>query len=121
MNEADRYWKERADKLRRFKGLCPLTPQEAEEALKKISPRKPSEHEIDSIVNSICRGELPDIDHQPAIEWSPDANCQEIDSEAVLFRNEGETDDGGEQLENELLEELLDDEQPEGDADHVED
>jgi hypothetical protein len=122
MNDAERYWDERAEQLRRFMGFCPLTPQEAEEALKKMpTPRKPSRDEIDSIVESVCSGELPDLDDPPAAEWSPDNAYDEIDSEAVLFRNEGPTDEKGDQIEKELLEELLNDEQSEDDAHDVED
>jgi hypothetical protein len=59
MNEAEKFWQDRAKKLRRFKGLCPLTPEEAEQSLKKVSPQKASDDEIDSIIKAISRGELP--------------------------------------------------------------
>jgi len=53
MNDIENSWQENSDKLRRFKGLCPLTPEEAEQDLKKIPKEDISEYEINSIVESI--------------------------------------------------------------------
>ena len=66
----EQYWNERAAKLRRFMGLCPLTPTEAEEALTKAKRRKASVEEIDLIVDAVTVGELPDVEDQPSVDWS---------------------------------------------------
>ena len=118
MNDAEKYWNERADKLRRFVGLCPLTPEEAEQALKRIRPQNASDGEIGAIVDAIGRGEVPEVEEQPSVDWSPECDYADIESDAVLFRNQGETEVETDDLENQLLAELLDDE--EDDADDLE-
>ena len=120
MNDAEKFWKQYSEKLRRFKGLCPLTPEEAEQALKKIPHRDASDEEIDAIVEAILRDELPESDYQPHVDWSPECDYAEIDSEAVLFRNEGEGSAETDGLEEKLVEELLDDDEPENDRDDME-
>lgn len=120
MND-EQYWNQRAEKLRRFKGFCPLTPGEAEEALKKAKRRKASEEEIDRIVDSIARGELPDVDEQPSVDWAPEYDHSAMDREAALCRNEGDDANESNDTEEELLEELFDDDQLEDDADKLED
>ncbi len=121
MNDAEQFWNQYAEKLRRFKGLCPLTPEEAEQALKKIPHRNASDEEIDAIVEAITRGELPKSDYELPVDWSPECDYAGIDSEAVLFRNEGEGSSEPDGLEDELVEELLDDDAPENDPDEMED
>lgn len=119
MND-ERFWNERADKLRRFKGLCPLTPAEAQEALKKAKRRSVSEDEIDLILDAVTRGELPEIEEQPDVDWSPEYDHNAMDREAALCRNEGEGANDSDKAEEELLEELLDDDEPENDSDEME-
>lgn len=119
MND-EQFWNERAERLRRFKGLCPLTPAEAEEALKKAKRRRASEEEIDRIVDAVTRGELPETEDQPGIDWSPEYDHNVMDREAALCRNEGDGANESDEAEDEFLEELLDDDEPEDDADKVE-
>lgn len=46
--------------------IRPLTPAEADEALKNAKNRNASEEEIDRIVEAVTRGELPKVtDHGP--------------------------------------------------------
>ena len=113
MNDADKFWQERSNQLRRFKGLHRLSMEEAEEALKKIPFRKASDEEVDSIIDAIS---IPGSDCSPPIDWSPVCNYSEIDCEAALFRGEGESSPETDRLEDELLEELLDDDEPEDDT-----
>jgi hypothetical protein len=120
MND-EQYWNQRAKKLRRFKGLCPLTPAEAEEALKNAKHRRASEEEIDRIVDAVTRGQLPEVDEQPGVDWTPEYDHNAMDREAALCRNEGDGANESDETEEELLEELLDDDKPEDDADKMED
>jgi hypothetical protein len=119
MND-EQYWNERAEKLRRFKGLCPSTPAEAQEVLKKAKRRKASEEEIDRIVDAVTRGELPEAEEQPSVDWSPEYDHNAMDREAALCRNEGDGANESDEAEDELLEELFDDDEPEDDADKME-
>ena len=119
MNNAENFWNKYSGKLRRFKGLFPLTSEEGA-ALKKIPHCNASDEEIDSIIEAISRDELPQSDNQPQVDWSPESDYAEIDSEAVLFRNEGEDSTETDALEDELVEELLDDDEPENDRDDME-
>jgi len=120
MNDAEKFWQEHSEKLRRFKGLCPLTPEGAEQALKKIPNRNASDEEIDAIIEAIVRDEIPESEKQSQVDWLPECDYAEMDSEAVLFRNEGEGNTDTDDLEDELLEELLDDDETENDRDDME-
>jgi len=120
MNDAENFWNRYSGKLRRFKGLCPLTPEEAEQALKKIPNRNASDEEINTIIEAIVRDEIPESEKQSQVDWSPECDYAEMDSEAVLFRNEGEGNTNTDDLEDELLEELLDDDERENDRDNME-
>lgn len=107
MNQAEQFWNERFQKLRRLKGLCPLTQTEIEKELKKFAGRRASEGEIDRIVSAVTRGELPDMEEPPPVVWTPDCDYQAIDREAVLFRNPGEASPEADTREEELLKELF--------------
>lgn len=120
MND-EQFWNERAKELRWFKGFGPFTLEEAEEALKKATRRRASGDEIESIVDAVSRGELPEVEDQPAVDWSPEYDYNEMEREVVLFRNEGEDNNEADTVEDELLEELLDDDEPKDDADDLED
>ncbi len=116
----EQYWNERAEKLRRLKGFCPLTPAEAEEALKKAKRLGPSEEEIDLIVDAVTRGELPEVDDQPGVDWMPEYDHNAMDREAALCRNEADRANEPDEAEDELLEELFNDDEPKDDADDME-
>ena len=120
MSDAERLWNERLQKLRKFKGLRPLTPEEAEKELSKFTHRAASPDEIDAIVEAVVRGELLEGESRQQVDWSPECDYAEIDREAVLFRNEGEENAAADALEEELLEELLDDDDSKNDGDGVE-
>ncbi|MBS0261593.1 MAG: hypothetical protein JSS02_06510 [Planctomycetes bacterium] len=120
MSEAEQYWDERAAKLRRLMGFCPLTPAEAEEALRKAKNRTSSEEEIDALVEAVSRGEIP-IPEEPEdaspFDWSPEKDFSALESDAVLFRNKGDGSQEPDKDEEDLLEELLnDDEEDDGDG-----
>ena len=117
--DAEKYWNERAKKLRRFMGFCPLTPEEASEALNKVPKRKASAKEIDSIIESVTRGEIPEAEEYPQPDWSPDFDYAEMDREAALCRNQGDQNPESDPLEEELLEELLKDDDAEKDQNGV--
>ncbi len=119
MND-EQFWNERADKLRRFKGLFPSTPAEAQEALTKAKRRKASEDEIDGIVDAVTRGDFPEVAEQPSVDWSSEYDHNAMDREAALCRNEGDGANESDETEKELLEELFDDDEPEDDADEME-
>ena len=123
MSDAEQFFDKRAAKLRRLMGFCPLTPKEAEEALRKAKNRHASKDEIDALVESISRGEIPmpeEVEDEPQPEWSPEQDYEAMELDAVLFRNEGETSLESDKLEDELLEELLNDDEQEEDGDGLE-
>jgi hypothetical protein len=120
MSEAEQYWDERAAKLRRLMGFCPLTPAQAEEALRKTKNGAVSDVEIDALVDAVSRGEIP-IPEEPEgvipTNWSPEEDFAALEADAVLFRNEGDGSQQPDRDEEELLDELLnDDEEDEGDG-----
>jgi hypothetical protein len=116
-SDADRFWEDLAGKLRKRKGLCPLTPEEAEQAYAEAPEVPLSPDLIESMVESIVSGEAPP-------SWEPvsdedgddDPIFAEIEEEALaLFRNQGDMDPNTEQAEKSLEEELLNDDASEDD------
>lgn len=115
-SDADKFWDEVAGKLRRLKGLCPPTPEEAEAAFDSAPDMPLSEAEIDSIAESVISGELTSWDPVPSQDWDDDPAVAQVGEEArQLFRNEGEEDPEADRVEKELENELLNDDEPKKD------
>ena len=117
MNDNERFWNENADELRRFKGLCPLTPAEASDALKKMPQHEASDDDVDFSMDAVMRGELPNRDDGPLPDWTPECDFAAMDREAALCRNRGDHDPEGDKAEEDLFNELLSDDAPEEDED----
>lgn len=119
-SDADKYWHEIAGKLRKKKGLGPLTPSEAEAAFDAAPEIPLSDDQIQSITDSVSSGELTTWEPTPNLDWTNEVNLEEVE-EGVgqLFRNEGDRDPKTDKAEEELRQELLDDDESEDDADGV--
>lgn len=117
--DADKYWESFAEKLRKYKGLRPLTPREADEALRKI-PKRPVDHEeIDRFVDAAVHGEIIGAEPEPETNSPLTFDFGSIDAEALaMFRNQGDDSDAAD-VEEELRQELLHDDEPEEDGDGV--
>jgi hypothetical protein len=114
-SDDDRFWDDVAGKLRKAKGLCPPTPEEAEAAFDEAPEIPLSDDQIDSIVESVTSGEVTPWDPAPDTGWD-DNPAQEIGEQVLaVFRNQGGDDPDGDRAESELERELLDDDDPEED------
>lgn len=113
-SDSDKYWKKAAGKLRRAKGLCPMTPEEAEAAF-DAAPHIPIPPEdIQSIVQSVTSGEFASWEPTGVREWSEDGDLQGVNEDVMqLFRNEGEPEESASAQESDLEEELLSDDESE--------
>lgn len=119
MDDAERFWSEHAEELRRHMGLCPLTPAEAQAALDKLPQREASDEDVDAVLDAIFLGKLPERDNEPLPDWAPDFDFNAMDREAALCRNRGDHDPEGDKAEDELFNELLSDDVSEEDEDGV--
>jgi hypothetical protein len=116
--DADKVWDLVANKLRKKKGLCPPTPEEAAEAFKNTKAIPLTDEEMAAIVEKMVSEESPIQTTEPSTLQNRKPLNQEINAEcAAMFRNEGEGDEETERLEAELEQELLNDE-TEGDDGH---
>jgi hypothetical protein len=109
-SDADKVFDLVANKLRRQKGLCPPTPDEAAEAFRKAKaiPLTPEEH--DAIVNAMLSEQTPLRDSEKAELWRGAPLDQEIDAECqAIYRNPGADDEETRQLEAKIDQELLED------------
>ena len=106
---SDKRTEEMLNKLRKLKGFCQLTPEEAD-AEYEAAPTEPlSDDEIASIVESVISGELASWEPVPDLDWADELNLNEVESDAPqLYRNKGEGDDDATAAEDSLREELLD-------------
>jgi hypothetical protein len=109
-SDADRFWDDTVGKIRKAKGLCPLTPEEADAAFDAAPEVPMSADEIAAIVDAITSGELASWEPLPQDNYETDPTFEEV-NESVLevFRHEGEADAEAEAVEKELEDEMLND------------
>jgi hypothetical protein len=111
-SDDDKFWNELAGKLRKTKGLGPLTPEEAEAAFDDAPPALSSMDQIDSIVEMVTSGELTSWEPVSDCDWEDDAAIAEIGEQTrSMFRNQGEEDPDSERAEKELEDQLLSDDE----------
>ena len=114
--DADKFWENVAGKLRKKKGLCPLTPEDAEKAYNEAPEVPLSPELINSMVESITSGELTSWDLISDEEWNDDPAFAEVEEDALaVCRNQGEEDPETKQAEQDLEDELLNDDESEED------
>lgn len=111
-SEADRFWDEIVPKYRKLKGLCPMTPQEADAAFDGAPEIPISDDDVQRIVDGVVHDQPPDWQPDSA-EWSPDGNLESVDEDMLaVFREEGESDPDTDVKEAELRKRILSDEAP---------
>lgn len=111
-SDADRFWETVAGKLRKKKGFCPLTAEEAEAAFDKAPSVPLSKEQIASILKA-ATSDVEDEDSDDD-EWQDDdemTSCKE--KQLQLFRKPGEGDEEARKNEKELEDEMLNDDDPE--------
>jgi len=107
-SDADKVFDLVADKLRKKKGLCPPTPEEAAEAFKKAKAIPVTEEEHQAIVDAMLSETVPVPETEGPEPWQSAPLDQEIDAECqAICRNPGEGDEETERLEAKIEEELL--------------
>ena len=114
-SDAEKRAEEMLNKLRKLKGLAPMTPEEADTAYDAAPAEPIPRDKIRSIVESVTSGELASWEPVPELEWTDNINLDEVENDALqLYRNKGEDDEASDQAEAELRDELLsDDDEPE--------
>src|SRR5262245_42695498 len=92
-DDADRFWDDVAGKLRKVKGLCPLSPEEAEAAFDAAPEIPLTPGEVESIVDAVTSGELTLWDPVPDADSGKDPSFGEVNEQVLqVFRHEGEED-----------------------------
>lgn len=117
-SEADNFWDDAVGKIRKAKGLYPLTSAEADAAFEDAPEVPMSEDEIASIVDAVTSGELASWESLAQDDYESDPTFKEV-NESVLevFRHEGEADAEAEAVEKELEDEMLNDNETEENED----
>jgi len=107
-------------KLRKLKGFCPMTPDEADAAFDAAPSDEIANDEIQSLVEFVTSGGKASWEPKPDLGWDDEIDLGNVEDEALqLYRNKGE-DDGDTSDEDILREELLnDDETKDEDEDGV--
>jgi hypothetical protein len=117
--DADKYWESFAKKLQKYKGLRPLTPREADEALRQFSKRPVDCEEIERFVDAAFNGEIIEAEPAPATNLPLTFDLGSMNAESLaMFRNQGDDSDAAD-VEEELRQELMNDDEPEEDSDGV--
>lgn len=113
-SDADKVFDLVANKLRKKKGLCPPTPEEAAEAFKKTKAIPVTEEEQASIVDAMLSEETPLHARESAEPWASELLDQEIEADCLaICRNPGEGDKETERLEAKIEQELLEEDDDE--------
>jgi hypothetical protein len=104
--DADRFWNNIAGKLRKKKGFCPPTSEEAEVALNEATPEPQSDDRVKEIVDiATTEGEE---------NWDEEFQGAE-GRELQLHRKKGAEDSAAKKAEKELEDEMLNDDNIEKD------
>ena len=113
-SDADKVFDLIANKLRKKKGLCPPTPEEAAEAYKKAKAIPVTKEEHEAIVDAMLSEQTQRHDSEQTESWRGAPLDQEIDSECLaIYRNPGEDDEETTRLEAKIDQELLADDDDE--------
>jgi len=112
---SDKWLNDALQNLRRAKGLCPLTREEADAELKKAKRIPMTNEEIHSLASRIASGQVErqeeEVVEQPWTEFEVD---EELAGEILqLNRNAGEDDPETTKKLNDIREELLNDDDDE--------
>ncbi len=104
------------ERLRRIKGLCPFTPEEADAELAATPDAPLSAEEIERLLSSALSG-APGVEEPvPEQDWDPERELEEIDEEVLqLNRNAGDEDAEVDQRVDEHFRKALDDDGEEED------
>jgi hypothetical protein len=98
------------ERLRRKKGWCPLTLEEADAELARAREEPLSDDEIDALIGSVRTGEVKQWSPQPDDGWTGDEDYDGVEEDVLqLNRNAGEGDDETDRLIDELRRKALDD------------
>jgi len=109
-SEADRFWNDIAPKYRALRGLCPMTPEEADAEYDNAPAIPMTESEIQSIVDAAISGQA--LPREPEVKhWAPDSDLEAVEDEMLaMYREEGEPDAETDAIEEELRKRILSDE-----------
>jgi hypothetical protein len=113
-SDADKAFDLVANKLRKKKGLCPPTPEEAAAAFKKAKEIPLTRDEKDAIIEAMLAEEWPPTRPPALQERESGQEDKEIEADALaIFRNPGEANAEADRREAEMDEELLKDDDDE--------
>ncbi len=102
-SDADRFWDQIADKLRRAEGFCVPSPEELQAELDAIEAESLTEAQIEAIVDAAVSGELIVWTSPDEPEWAESGETNRIREDALqLNRNPGVPEEDPET--NQLLE-----------------
>lgn len=109
-SDADRFWDAIAPKYRALRGLCPMTPEEADAEYDNAPAIPMTETEIQAMVDAAISGQVsswePEVKH-----WTPDSDVESVEEETLaMYREEGEADAETDAIEEELRKRMLNDE-----------
>src|SRR4051812_27148285 len=115
-HDAEKRAEEMLHKLRKLKGFCPMSPEEADAAYEAAPADQISDEEIDSMIDFVTSGGRASWDPTPDLGWIEESDLEVEDDALQLHRNKGE-DKGDTAAEDKLREELLNDEEDEDGVD----
>ena len=111
--DAERRADRMLNKLRKLKGFCPMTPEQADAAYDSAPSDAISDDEIDTLIDFVTSGGQASWEPKPDLGWTEGVDISEVEDDALqLHRNQGD-DDGDTTEEDKLREELLNDDEEE--------
>lgn len=112
-HDAEKRAEEMLHKLRKLKGFCPMTPEEADAAYEAAPADPISDDEIDSMIEFVTSGGKGSWEPRPDLGWTDDLDLSDVEDEALQLHSNKGTDDGDTTAEDKLREELLSDDETE--------
>ena len=110
-HDAEKRAEEMIHRLRKLKGFCPMTPQEADAAYDAAPADPISDDDIELMIEFATSGGKVPWKPEPDLGWADVENTSEVEDDALqIHRNKGE-DDGDTTEEDKLREEMLSDDE----------
>jgi hypothetical protein len=108
--DPDRLWERLAPRYQKYKGLCPMTPEEAEAAYDAAPSAPLPARTIRDMVERITREPEEDLEEEPTA-WQDSVEHGEL---AAMYREKGDEDPDTDEIEAELRKQMLDGEDEDG-------
>ncbi len=112
-HDAEKRAEEVIHKLRKLKGFCPMTPEEADAAYDAAPADPISEEDFNLLIDFVTSGSKASWEPEPDLGWTDEVDIDGIEDDALQLHRNKSDDEGDTTEEDRLREEMLSDDETE--------